>query len=114
VRPSRRVPARYCGDSCRQAMDRVRQRERKYKRRKGATTAVWLADQDGHLRQDRRTTVGSTATGEPRATSLGRRKAVRGHGPSPEARIPFPETHPETPDDRETSAGRRPRAPPSA
>ena len=114
VRPSCRIPARYCGDSCRQVMDRVRERERKYKRRKGMTAAAWPADEHGRVRQDRRQTAGSTATGEPRATSHGRRKAVRGHRPSPEARIPFHETHPETPDDRETSAGHRPRAPPSA
>lgn len=115
LRCSCRAPARYCGDSCRQAMDRVRSRERKYKRRKGMTAAAWLADENGRAGQDRRQTAGGTAAGEPRSTSPGRRRAVRSYGPSPEARIAFHETHPETsPDDRETSVGRRPRAPPSA
>jgi hypothetical protein len=84
VRPSRRAPARYCGDACRQAVRRVRNRERKWKKRNRA------------------------------ATASGRSRTVRSYRDSPKPALSSRETHQEVPKhDRETSTGRRPRPPPS-
>ena len=84
LRPSSRAPAHYCGDACRQAVRRVRDRERKWKKRHRATTTA------------------------------SRSKPVRSYGSSPKPALSSRKTHQEVPKhDRETSAGRRPRAPPS-
>ncbi len=85
LRPSCRAPARYCGDTCRQVVRRVRDRERKWKKRNSETAAS------------------------------GRSKPVRSYRGSPKSALSSCKTHQEVPKhDRETSAGRRPRAPPSA
>jgi len=85
LRSSSRAPAHYCGDACRQAVRRVRDRERKWKQRRSATTPSG------------RSTPVHTYRGFPKPV-LSSRKT--------------PQEIPKH--DRETSAGRRPRAPPSA
>lgn len=85
VRPSHRAPARYCGDACRQALRRVRDRERKWKQRHSTTTASGCS------------------------------MPVRRYRDSPKPALSFRKTPQEVPQhDRETSTSRRPRAPPSA
>jgi len=85
LRSSSRAPAHYCGDACREAVRRVRDRERKWKKRNRA------------------------------ATASGRSMSVRSYRDSPKPALSSRETHQEVPKhDRETSTGRRPRAPPSA
>ena len=78
------APARYCGDACRQAVRRVRDRERKWKKRNSETAA------SGHS------------------------MTVRSYRGFPKPALSSRETHQEVPNhDRETSTGCRPRAPPS-
>ncbi len=85
LRRSNRAPARYCGDVCRQAVRRVRDRERKWKKRHGETVASGVS------------------------------MTVRSYWGLPKPALSFRKTHQEVPKhDRETSAGCRPRAPPSA
>ncbi len=84
LRPSSRAPARYCGNACCQAVRRVRDRERKWKKRHGETV-----------------TSGVSIT-------------VRSYRGLPRPALSSQKTHQEVPKhDRETSTGRRPRAPPS-
>lgn len=115
VRPSCRAPAHYCSDECRQAMRRVLERERKYKWRKRQAAAGWPGDGNAPGKRDRRQAACSTAAERGWGTASGSRASVRCYRNSPEATVSSRETRQEVrKDDRETSAGCRPRAPPSA
>ena len=97
-------------------MHRVTDRERKYKWRKNEGGCRWrgtrrplgaTGSQAGGLQRGERIVVHGAASG--------RRVSVRGYRSPSEATVSSRETHQEVPkDDRETSAGCRPRAPPSA
>ena len=115
VRPSCRAPTRYCSDECRQAMQRVTDRERKYKWRRRRAAAGGRDDKESSTQWDRRQAAYSAAADRGAPTARGHRLSVRGHRNPSEATVSSRETRQEVPkDDRETSAGCRPRAPPSA
>ncbi len=116
LRPSCRAPARYCSDTCREAEHRVRDRERKYRRRKEKAADCWPPRKNGSSRGDRRQAPSKAAPDREPVMNIGRLVRVRGYRSRPVATVPSRETHEEEvpKHDRETSAGRRPRAPPSA
>ena len=115
VRPSHRAPARYCSDECRQAVRRVSDRERKFKDRRKKSAA---SGGDGPLRpggRDRRQVSCAVADGRALEAVSAKRNRVRSYRGPTAAGLSSRETHQEAPKhDRETSTGRRPRAPPSA
>ena len=116
VRPSCRVPARYCGDECRQAVRRVLDRERKFKDRRKKRAVRRRGGPLGAHRRDRRQ-AGCRAVGSRDIRAAhSRRKCVRNHRGFPAATLSSGETHQEEAleHDQETVTGRRPRAPPSA
>ena len=114
LRPSCRAPAHYCSDKCRQAMHRVRDRERKYKWRKDKAADRRPCDENGSTRQGRRQRPCNAAANRGSGTAPACRAPVRGYRSSSEAAVTSSKTHQEVPKhDRETSTGRRPRAPPS-
>ena len=115
VRPSCRAPAHYCSDECCQALHRVLDRERKYKWRKHKAAAKWRGDEKGSTQRDRSQAAYSAAADRGAGTAPRRRVSVRGYRSPSEATVSSRETREEvSKDDRETSAGCRPRAPPSA
>ena len=116
LRPSCRAPAHYCSDTCREAEHRVRDRERKYKWRKSKAADRWLCDENGSTRRDRRPRPCNAAANRGSGTAPACRAPVRGYRSPPAATVSSRETHEEEvpKHDRETSTGRRPRAPPSA
>jgi hypothetical protein len=116
LRSSCRAPAHYCSDECRQAMHRVRDRERKYRRRKGKAAARGPWKENGSPRGGRRQCPCNATPDREPDTNFSRPTHVRGYRNPPAATVPSRETHEEEvpKHDRETSAGRRPRAPPSA
>ncbi len=114
VRPSCRAPAHYCSDKCRQAVRHVRDRERKYKWRKDKATTKRPGNETDSPKRDRRQAACSAAAERRSEAAPGRQASVRGYRSSSETRVSSRETRQEVPkDDRETSAGCRPRAPPS-
>ncbi len=116
LRPSCRATAHYCSDTCWEAEHRVRDRERKYRRRKEKAASPWPAKENGSPRGDRRQCPCNAVPDRESDTNFGRPTRVRGYRSPPAMTVPFRETHEEEvpKHDRETSAGRRPRAPPSA
>ena len=116
LRTSCRAPAHYCSDECRQAMHRVRDRERKYKWRKSKAADRWPCDENGCTRRGRRPRPCNAAANRRSGTAPACRATVRGYRSPPAATVSSRETHEEEvpKHDRETSTGRRPRAPPSA
>jgi hypothetical protein len=113
-RPSGRAPARYCGDGCRQAVRRVRDRERKWKWRKQQLVATARRSAHPLPQRDRKHSV------RPASTTCAVRVAARPAHPVRHYRdgthraVSSRETHPEVPTyDQETSAGPGSRAPPS-
>lgn len=115
VRPSCRTRARYCGDECRRAVRRVADRERKFKNRRKKTPSPPDGGEIHVTREDRRQAASSTVKGRGLHTASSGPKCVRGYGSWPEATVSSCETcQEESPHDRETLTGRRPRAPPSA
>ncbi len=116
LRPSCRAPAHYCSDTCREAEHRVRDRERKYRRRKEKVADRWSCDENGCTRRDRSPRPCNAVSDRDPDTNCGRPIRVRGYRSPPAATVPSRETpEEEVPKhDRETSTGRRPRAPPSA
>jgi len=116
LRPSCRAPAHYCSDACREAEHRVRDRERKYRRRKEKAAARWPSKENGSPRGGRRQRPCNAAPDRESVTNFCRPRRVRAYRIAPAATVPSRETHEEEvpKHDRETSTGRRPRAPPSA
>jgi hypothetical protein len=114
-RPSPRVPSRYCDDTCRDVSRRVRDRERKWKDRKGRKTSTRRRDEH-HVPQHERNRLGSQKANSPISRTTDHRKTtVRDYRNARARTLSSRETLQEDPQhDRETSAGRRPRAPPSA
>jgi len=114
-RPFSRAPAHYCGDLCRQAVQRVRDRERKWKQRKKKAIATRQSYDRSRVWQGPRQRGRHEPTGQATNMSSGRPIPVRDYRDASRAALSSCETHQEVrKDDRETSAGRRPRAPPSA
>jgi hypothetical protein len=113
--PFSRAPAHYCGDLCRQAVQRVRDRERKWKQRKKKAVARRQSYDGGRVWQGARQRGRHERTGQATNMTSGRPTAVRNYRDTPAAALSSRETHQEVPKhDRETSVGRRPRPPPSA
>ena len=113
-RPSGRAPAHYCGDACRQAVHRVRDRERKWKRRKKHVAAA--ARRSGqHLPQrERKPPVRHAATACAVCVAAHPAHSVRHYRDGACRALSSRETHPEVPPhDQETCAGPESRAPPS-
>jgi hypothetical protein len=120
VRPSCRAPARYCSEQCRAAVQRVRDRERKHKRRKAKPRRMRRRPRAGSLRAKRRrlfperTTERNAVPDRDVARHSASSHDVRDYSGLPEGSLSCGETTQEVPeDDREMSAGGRPRAPPS-
>jgi hypothetical protein len=112
ARSSDRAPARYCGDACRSALGRVRDRERKWLRR--TTSAGRYKRQLEYERARRRRRGGC---GVPPAAGRqdvpARPRAVVNYRASPPERLTWPGWKEDRRDDRETSAGSGPRSPPT-
>lgn len=109
-RPSRGGVACYCGDDCGQAMRRVRDRERKWLRRK--TTVGRFKRRLEY--QARRAANRGDAPRSQRSPASSRSAPVVGYEPPNQATLPCGEL-PETPShDPQTPARPRPRAPPSS
>jgi len=118
-RTSIRVPTKYCGDECCQAMRRVQDRERKWKSRKTKAGRLkrHLEYQEARAKRRQRATMGSGDQEGFRqaAASDGKQQAVRvyRHAAKTALTSPHPQDH-ETPShDPQTSAPSRPRAPPA-
>lgn len=116
VRLSCRAPAHYCSDTCREAEHRVRDRERKYRRRKGKAADRWASKESDSPRGGRKQAPCNAAPDRETDMDFRRRTRVHGYRSPPAATVSSRETHEEEvpKHDRETSTGRRPRAPPSA
>jgi hypothetical protein len=94
---------------------RVRDRERKWLKRHCKTAATARHGDDGPAQRERRQPGRTAATSQAIKATSGRRMTVRGSGTFAETALSSRETPQEVPEhDRETSTGRRPRAPPSA
>lgn len=114
-RPSRRVPTRYCGDTCRQAARRVRDRERKWKKRKRQVTSRPQQCAGRAARCSRRPVGRNRPSSQGASAASGCSSTVRDYRDGRESALSSRETLQEVRQhDRETSTGRRPRAPPSA
>ena len=113
-RPSRHVPSRYCGDTCRQASRRVRDRERKWKKRKRQVTSMWQQCEGRAARRARRPVGRNRSMGQGASAASACPSAVRHYRDGSPGALSSRETLQEvSPYDRETSAGRRSRPPPS-
>lgn len=111
-RPSRRCRSRYCSDQCREVTRRVRDRERKWLRRKTAAgrfkrsleyQARW------ERRRDQSAPRGTASARDRRAES----SAVLGYQESSAVSLTCGETKEVPIHDSQTPAGARPRAPPT-
>jgi len=118
-RTSIRAPASYCGDACRQAMRRVRDRERKWKSRKTKAGRLKrrLEYQEARAKRRQRPTIRSRDQKDWRqvASRDGGQHAVGvyRHAAKTTLTSPHPRDH-ETPNyDPQASAPSRPRAPPA-
>ena len=113
VRPSDRAPARYCSDACRRAVHRVRDRERKWLRRKTYAGRYKRQLEYERARTRRRSwspvTSGATRRGVPATAG-----AVVNYRAAPGGRLTWPDWKEDRPDDRETPVGSRPRPPPAS
>lgn len=113
-RPSGRAPACYCGDACRQAVHRVRDRERKWKRRKPHVAAAARRSAQYLPQRARKTPVRHPATACAVCVAARPAHPVRHYRDGARRALSSRETHPEVPPhDQETCAGRESRAPPS-
>jgi hypothetical protein len=93
----------------------VEDRERKYKWRRQQAASKGRNARKLSVQRDRRQAACSAAADCGTQTAPDRRLSVRGYRSPSEATVSSRETRQEVPeDDRETSAGCRPRAPPSA
>jgi hypothetical protein len=118
-RPSIRTPARYCGNECRRAMRRVRDRERKWKSRK-TKAGRWkrrLEYQALRAKRRQRALPGNEdrEDSRPAAAREGRPRAVGvyRHASKSPLTSPHPQDH-ETPNhDPQANPPSRPRAPPA-
>lgn len=114
-RPSRRAPARYCADDCRLAVQRVKDRERKWKRRKHHVAAAVRRFAHHLQRRERKSTAPDEGTHSAVTTTARPAHPVRHYRDTTRRGVFSGETHPEVPThDQETCAGPEPRAPPSA
>jgi hypothetical protein len=113
--PSRRAPARYCGDACRQAVQRVRDRERKWKRRKRPVAAAARRSPHPLRRHERKHTAPHGTTHSAVTTVAPPAQSVQRYRDGARQVVSSRETPPEVPThDQETSAGPGSRASPSA
>jgi hypothetical protein len=112
------APAHYCGDACREAMRRVRDRERKYlarktkagrlKRQQEYQAAKVKRGQSGHTRPS---FPSHDPSGECRPS---KDSSVLGYGRHGGPRLGFSRSPEVTTDDSEATPGPRPRAPPAS
>jgi len=111
-RTSHRAPSRYCGDDCRQAIRRVRDRERKWLRRNRVATFVRRAIGRGTASHLRRLLPGdSQSAGQADdSSSVGDYRASACDGLSYHSHQPRENHHG---NDRKTDSCQRPRSPPT-
>jgi hypothetical protein len=113
-RPADRTPARYCGDACRQAVQRVRDRERKWKRRKNQAAAAVRGSAHHSPRRERKSPARHGATHSRANVAARRTRPVHHYRDGTRRVVSSRETRPEVPThDQETAAGPGSRAPPS-
>jgi hypothetical protein len=118
-RSSVRTPARYCGDECRQALRRVRDRERKWKSRKTKAGRLKRRLEYEEARAKRRQRAATGCHGRegspPAASHAAGQQAVGVYRDAAKTTLtsPYPQDH-ETPNhDPQTNTPSRPRAPPT-
>jgi hypothetical protein len=118
-RASLRTPAHYCGDECRQALRRVRDRERKWKSRKTKAGRLkrHLEYQEARAKRRQRATTGrGDQEGSRQAGwSDGGQRAVGVYRDGAETTLtsPYPQHHEVPNHDPQASAPSRPRASPA-
>jgi hypothetical protein len=114
-RPSRRAPARYCAGDCRPTVQRVQDRERKWKRRKHHVAAASRRSAHHLPQREWKHTTPRGATHSAATTVARPARPVRRYRDATRRGVSSRETYPEIPPhDQETSAGPGSRAPPSA
>lgn len=116
-RGSSRAPSRYCGDACRSAMHRVRDRERKYwaRKTKAGRLKRRLEYQAVKVRRCLGTHARQSFPLDPTLAPSGcPQDSVLGYGHHGEPRLGFSGSLEATTDDPQTSPGSRPRAPPAS
>jgi len=114
VRPSCRAPSRYCGDTCREAVRRVRDRERKWKRRHRHLPGVSRRHEASGSPHPRRHAAQSRTRGHALDSTSTGSNPVRDYRSGGDNGLSSGETHQEVFEhDQETCIGRRPRASPS-
>jgi len=112
-RSSCRVPARYCSDACRQAMRRVQDRQRKYKRRNRFVGRYKRQLEYERARRRRQKRLGVTPGGTSRSVPVGSRAV--GHSRSADPRdVSWAGSKEECHHDRETRVDSRSRSPPAS
>lgn len=114
-RPSHRAPTRYCGDTCRHASRRVRDRERKWKKRKSHANSTPQEFEHRLPQREPSRVARLEATSQTSNAASGGSSTVRVYRDGRERALSSRETRQEVRQhDREMSTGRRPRSPPSA
>lgn len=118
VRAARSRAARYCGDECRQAVHRVRDRQRKYlERQRLAKEFIGSSKCDRSMHSGSRYQPGARLE-VPRPSNLGMTSRVRNYGATDQCGLSseaFSETHSgRTIDDQQRSTDTNSRAPPAA
>lgn len=116
-RGSSRAPSRYCGDTCRSAMHRVRDRERKYwtRKTKAGRLKRRLEYQAVKVRRCRDPYAGRSFPLDPPLAQSGcPQGSVLGYGHHGDRCLGFSGSLEATTDDPQTSPGSRPRAPPAS
>jgi len=119
-RASIRAPAHYCGDECRQAMRRVRDRERKWKSRKTKAGRLKRRLEYQEARAKRRqcciTRRGGQEYSRQAPSTDGGQYAVGvyGHAAKTVLTSPHPQDQEASTYDQQASAPSRPRAPPAS
>jgi len=108
---SQRAPARYCGNDCRRVMRRVLDRERKWRSRKRYAGRYKRELEYQRARLRRRNRCGAAANASAHSASA-RSRAVGGYRAARQERLSCSTWKEGCRDDRETSAGFSPRAPP--
>ena len=118
-RASIRAAAHYCGDECRQALRRVRDRERKWKSRKTKAGHLkrHLEYQEARAKRRQRATTGHGGQegSRPAASSDRGQRAVGVYRDAAKTTLtsPYPQDHEAPNHDPQASAPSRPRAPPA-
>lgn len=114
VRPARSRAARYCGDECRRAVNRVRDRQRKHLKRQDLTNELHRSTRFDPLLPIRSEHLPQAQCDEPRSVNHRQRTDVRNYGATDSRGLSSEAFSRRQVDGQQRDSGSQSRAPPSS